>query len=1011
MIRYSITDSEAASMALEAIAARLWPLNQQEESPSQQTITIREPMLQLVSMKECFDLELLTRFYNELMIPNFPLEEERDDLDDWVYCLDPVKNLAKQKAQPQPYPSMDVVLLVKQDPEASLPVVDNRTPSSRKTVILAGVAFEYYKQAQCGLLSYMVVPAEFRRLGIMRSLHPVACCAMELLHREHISSLVPKDAIGTPSRTIPTIKAIFAETNTPEAGDVPPTVIRKRHETLYKLGYRHLKFPYVQPALAEGTKSFDEIILLIHAPNDGRHTAIQTEILHDYVVDFFQSVTGYDNDLYKEDWYYKLVEWFRRENSYTDVAQSLPWDDITQAMKEKMANSTTGIPSETLPNVQFGTDSSSARKDESEECISGIKSETSARAKRNHVVVIGAGIAGLVSTVTLAEEYLKNSKDRNQDSSEYIDQSMNEVPLTITLIEAQPFVGGRIRTVVTKEDAGSKANQATKSHPLMFTNHRLSDSEKVDSFLPWPVAIGAEFVHGVDSMANHLILDHEEWQVLETFDLCETPEEYPSRNSFVQRRSSFSLSEEQRRASHVQIFMDGKCHPLQEPGNGFGTTPITSKMDTNTVQQLVRRANHTWQNLQYISESVHSRNGVDQGIKHGQDMSLEEFIEDQLSDEADHLACEEVEKIKQILESIYSNTAGTCNKFLGIHEASREEFNWEYTESNFRLEQCFNEFIKYYLDRIAQINEKSSSPNHGVKINIEISCPVSEIGSSSNPQDKDEKAPQSPIKIITRAGRVFVCDKCIVTVPLGVLKAKKLIFNDAYQIPRKMQEAIDTINMFSGMKAHMLLKVGRDIHSISNGMQIAELLFCPGEIFSQIWLRRNKETVFLTGFCVANCRMKLMEIVTSPGNEGKSKSKIARDLMLDQVQRMFESPSDDKKPIFVEPSSPTCSSFAIHDWSEDEFTLGIYSSPSVGAGWGAKSDDTSQVGYDLPLTHRDYLVMPINNEVWLSGEHANTKTCATVQSAMESGTRAAKEVYRVLQSEWTGNIPPKSNVP
>ena len=28
--------------------------------------------LQFVSMKESFDLELLTRFYNEIMIPNFP---------------------------------------------------------------------------------------------------------------------------------------------------------------------------------------------------------------------------------------------------------------------------------------------------------------------------------------------------------------------------------------------------------------------------------------------------------------------------------------------------------------------------------------------------------------------------------------------------------------------------------------------------------------------------------------------------------------------------------------------------------------------------------------------------------------------------------------------------------------------------------------------------------------------------------------------------------------------------
>jgi len=501
------------------------------------------------------------------------------------------------------------------------------------------------------------------------------------------------------------------------------------------------------------------------------------------------------------------------------------------------------------------------------------------------------------------------------------------------------------------------------------------------------VPIGAEFVHGVNSMANQLIESHEEWLVHETFNLCGSSEEYPSNNSFVQRKSSLRLSAEQRLTPHIYIFLDGQCCPLQEPQTHQDNDPFTSETEQNHTRQLIRRANHIWQTLQSISEEVDSPDDCNRSIKYKHDISLDEFIEDQLTQEEDHLTAENIEKVKLILESLYSNTAGSSNMFLGIHEASREEWNWEYTESNFRSEHCFNEFISYYIGRIAKINKQAESSKSGIKINIKVGCPVTDIGSGLNEQAEEGKLQHGSIRVLTRTGEAFACDKCIVTVPLGVLKANKITFHDTYQIPPEMQEAIDTINMFSGMKAHMLLKIGNDIERISKLMKNTELLFCPGEIFSQIWLRRNESSIFLTGFCVANCRDRLMEMVASCG-EG-SKSKIAQDLMLTQVYRIFEA-GNGEGSIFLEPSSPTCSSFVLHDWSEDEFTLGIYSSPSVGAGW--------YLGDNEPLlTHRDYLANPIKNKIWLAGEHANISTCATVQSAMESGEKAAKEVFRSLK--------------
>ncbi len=919
MFRYDITESKVAANAVDEVSSRI-DLLQQDNSHEQ-------ARLQLVSMKENFDLELLTRFYNEIMIPNFPLEEERDDLEDWLYCLDPTKR--SHTPGTNPYPNMDVLLLVKNESQSTNDI-------ETKTTIVGGVAFEYYKQAQCGLLSYMVVPKEFRRLGVMKSLHPVACQAMQLLHQEHT-----KDTNNS-------IRAIVAETNTPDAGDVPPAVIRKRHEILYQLGYRHLKFPYIQPALAEDADSFDDIILLIYAPDDSNksddkaeeETTIETSILRDYIVDFFQSVTGYDSDKYKEDWYYQLVEWFTKENIRTEIAPGLPWEDITQTMKESMAKST-------------------KRQNDQDKAT---------QKNQNRVTVIGAGIAGLVSAVTLAEEYLKQKKSLDNDI----------LPLTITLIEAQSFVGGRIRTVETR---GTNTNE---NNPLVFSNDRLPPSRRVDGFEPWPVSIGAEFVHGVDSMANQLIEDHEEWLVHETFDLCGSSEFYPTRNSFLQRRSSISLTEEQRKSPHVEVFMDNNFCPMQGQENNENSE--NDSLETRNIRKLIRRANHIWQNLQSIGEELSESHGIENVVKHSRDMSLDAFVNDQLSNGEEEFTAEEIEKTKKLLESLYSNTAGSSNKHLGIYEASREEWNWEYTESNFRLEKCFNEFLQYYLDRITEINKQSKHFDLGITIDVEMSCPVSDVGSL---EESD-----FPIQLSTKTGKAFDCDKCIVAVPLGVLKANKITFRDACRIPYEKQEAIDTINMFSGMKAHMLLKVGIDIEHISKRMKLTELLFCPGEIFSQVWLRRNEQGVFLSGFCVANCRDKLMQIVASRGDE--SKSDVAQDLMLNQVQRIFGSLNPNENTIFCNPSSPTCSSFALHDWSDDEFTLGIYSSPSVSAGWGGKSNSESLVGGDLPPTHRDILAKPINNQIWFAGEHVNVSTCATVQSAMESGAKAAKEAFMAL---------------
>ena len=115
---YNLTKSSIAIEALHSISNRLQDVaalttkTTTTEQSTEQAST--QSQLKLVSMNECLDSGLLTKFYNELMIPNFPLDDERDDLDDWLYCFQLQQQQQQQQHQPSSNkgPTMDVLLLI-----------------------------------------------------------------------------------------------------------------------------------------------------------------------------------------------------------------------------------------------------------------------------------------------------------------------------------------------------------------------------------------------------------------------------------------------------------------------------------------------------------------------------------------------------------------------------------------------------------------------------------------------------------------------------------------------------------------------------------------------------------------------------------------------------------------------------------------------------------------------------------------------------------------------------------
>ena len=89
---------------------------------------------------------------------------------------------------------------------------------------------------------------------------------------------------------------------------------------------------------------------------------------------------------------------------------------------------------------------------------------------------------------------------------------------------------------------------------------------------------------------------------------------------------------------------------------------------------------------------------------------------------------------------------------------------------------------------------------------------------------------------------------------------------------------------------------------------------------------------------------------------------------------------------------------AFFDWKEHApFIKGAYSSPTINTGWyvdpsrNNKNSTTSGI-----RTMRHDLAEPVGDYIFFAGEHTSTKNNSCVQSALETGIRASKEVLTKL---------------
>ena len=121
----------------------------------------RLPDFRVQSLRTKYSRYLLERYYNEHMMINFPLDDERDSLDDWIECLDPTTmGMSSNGTDNNKGPIMDILLLLydnnnninnnnnnnfDDDEKIKTTKAAEDTTTKATPIILAGVAFEYYQ--------------------------------------------------------------------------------------------------------------------------------------------------------------------------------------------------------------------------------------------------------------------------------------------------------------------------------------------------------------------------------------------------------------------------------------------------------------------------------------------------------------------------------------------------------------------------------------------------------------------------------------------------------------------------------------------------------------------------------------------------------------------------------------------------------------------------------------------------------------------------------------------------
>lgn len=216
---------------------------------------------------------------------------------------------------------------------------------------------------------------------------------------------------------------------------------------------------------------------------------------------------------------------------------------------------------------------------------------------------------------------------------------------------------------------------------------------------------------------------------------------------------------------------------------------------------------------------------------------------------------------------------------------------------------------------------------------------------------KDIQWEQSPIRVITHKTE-FLADHVIITLPLGVLQARKVRFTP--ELPQDKKTAIAKLGMGVLNKCYLRFP---DAFWPDDVDWLEHISASPGEWTEWVSFKRVANAPILLGFNAADRGREI---------EAWSDQKIVASAM--QTLRTLYGRN-----------IPAPIDYQITRWAADPFSLGSYSYNPVGA----------------EPKMRQQLAAPLGKALFFAGEASNTDHFGTAHGAYLSGLRAAQEILTI----------------
>jgi monoamine oxidase len=219
-----------------------------------------------------------------------------------------------------------------------------------------------------------------------------------------------------------------------------------------------------------------------------------------------------------------------------------------------------------------------------------------------------------------------------------------------------------------------------------------------------------------------------------------------------------------------------------------------------------------------------------------------------------------------------------------------------------------------------------------------------------------------------RAGREYTlhADQAVITLPLGVLRARTVAFDPA---PAEFDAQVRKMEMGAALRISLLFTEAfwrdRPFASGAGSPPDMSFLFARGERLPTWWTSTPDPVPLITAWVAGP---KVLSLTKELGGLGDSRT--LAEAALGQLARMFDTPMANLKRKLL--------AWRAHDWQADAYALGAYSYVPAGA---------------LDASQR--MTAPVANTLYFAGEHTDIQGhWGTVHAALNSGLRAGGQLLR-----------------